>query len=131
MKQKIPGFVRVFVRDSSWRYLCLKDLYQHWNLPGGKLEPGENAMDAAIRELKEETGLKLIHGMILGSRRLVFGGVEWEGYFACAIEVVNVPFLAEPLKFKALDYLGIEELLSQQSEGYAQAIRSMSRQCRG
>lgn len=28
-----------------------------WSLPGGKIEPGETAAAAAIREIKEETGL--------------------------------------------------------------------------
>ena len=27
-----------------------------WEMPGGHIEPGEAAMDAALRELKEETG---------------------------------------------------------------------------
>jgi 8-oxo-dGTP pyrophosphatase MutT (NUDIX family) len=30
-----------------------------WDIPGGHLEPGESAIDAVVRELHEETGLRL------------------------------------------------------------------------
>ena len=36
-----------------------------WSIPGGRIEPGERAKDAALRELKEETGVDAkIEGLI-------------------------------------------------------------------
>jgi 8-oxo-dGTP diphosphatase len=39
-----------------------------WTFPGGEIEPGETPSAAAVRETKEETGLDVVAGRILGKR---------------------------------------------------------------
>lgn len=58
--------VRVVVRDLAGRILLFHtqdptypELGSWWELPGGGLEPGESHVDAAVRELMEETGIRI------------------------------------------------------------------------
>ena len=48
----------VVVRDTSDgpRVLLLR-AYRNWDLPKGRLEPGETPLEGAMREAREETGL--------------------------------------------------------------------------
>ena len=43
--------------DETILYLLLRYGAGHWDLPKGKIEPGETKQEAALRELMEETGL--------------------------------------------------------------------------
>ena len=38
-------------------FLLIRDSYQNWGFPKGHLETGERAEDAALREVREETGI--------------------------------------------------------------------------
>ena len=38
-------------------FLLIRDSYENWGFPKGHLETGERPEDAALREVREETGL--------------------------------------------------------------------------
>ncbi|WP_374329330.1 NUDIX hydrolase [Streptomyces sp. PSKA30] len=67
MAMDIPGEMRLaaaVVVDAQGRVLLVRRseterfLPRVWGVPCGKLEPEESAADGALRELKEETGLR-------------------------------------------------------------------------
>jgi 8-oxo-dGTP diphosphatase len=38
-----------------------------WSIPGGRIEPGESDEEAVVREIREETGLHVTCGRLLGA----------------------------------------------------------------
>lgn len=48
------GVVVVRQTPDGWRYLLLR-AFNHWDFPKGMVEPGEEPLAAAIREVREET----------------------------------------------------------------------------
>lgn len=50
------GAVVVRPHGDGFRYLLLR-AYGYWDFPKGRVEPGESVLEAAVREVAEETGL--------------------------------------------------------------------------
>ena len=66
--------VAVAVRDADGRLLLAKHSAGGvWVLPGGAVDPEERPADAAVREVWEETGLRVVPDRIVG----VYGGPEF------------------------------------------------------
>lgn len=52
--------VDIAVRRDDGKFLGVTNRkYGGWTTPGGKIDPGEEPLQAALRELKEETGLEV------------------------------------------------------------------------
>src|SRR4051794_11720409 len=66
-----PPAVAALVRDGEGRILLQRRSDNgRWNLPAGAVDPGESPADAVIREVREETGLRVRPVRVAG----VFGG---------------------------------------------------------
>jgi 8-oxo-dGTP diphosphatase len=65
--------VGAVVKDERGRLLLIKRGHEPgtglWSLPGGRVEPGETDAEALIREMREETGLTVTAGPLVGSVR--------------------------------------------------------------
>jgi len=65
--------VGAVITDEQGRLLLIKRGHEPgaglWSLPGGRIEPGETDAEALVREMREETGLEVEPGPLLGAVR--------------------------------------------------------------
>lgn len=58
MKENSAGGVVFRKENGLVQILMIEDRFGHWTLPKGKQEQGETDEETAIREIREETGIK-------------------------------------------------------------------------
>ena len=56
-RETSAGGVVYRLHDGHALFLLIRDSYQNWGFPKGHLESGERSEDAAVREVREETGI--------------------------------------------------------------------------
>lgn len=104
----------------GWLYLLLR-AYNHWDFPKGMVEPGEEPLAAAIREVREETlidDLEFAWGEIYTQTNPYSRGKVARYYLArtCTAEV-SLPVIealgrAEHNEFRWVDRAGALKLVS-------------------
>jgi 8-oxo-dGTP diphosphatase len=113
----------VFIRKEE-TILLVKQGYgeQYWSLPGGVMEAGESIVQAAIREVKEETGLDIHLGRLIGvyskpgesALALTFEGYIEDGELKADNEVIDVryfPLAHLPVNIRAHLRQRVEDFL--------------------
>ena len=81
MSGSVIPCVGAVIKDGRGRLLLIKRGHAPgaglWSLPGGRIEPGETDAEALVREMREETGLVIEAGQLIGTvrRRTQDGGL--------------------------------------------------------
>jgi ADP-ribose pyrophosphatase YjhB (NUDIX family) len=80
---RVVPCVGAIITDAAGRLLLIRRGHEPgqglWSLPGGRVEPGETDEQALIREVREETGLAVRPGRLIGAvRRAAPGGAVFD-----------------------------------------------------
>jgi 8-oxo-dGTP diphosphatase len=78
----VVACVGAIVHDVAGRLLLIRRGTEPgrglWSVPGGRVEPGESPADAVEREVREETGLPVRAGAVVGRVRVPGAGVVYD-----------------------------------------------------
>lgn len=101
---KLAGCV---ITDEQGRTLLLhrnNGKHMQWEIPGGKIDAGETAEQAAAREIKEELGVDIEILEKIGDAGFTQGRRKYHYTWFSAVVSGGQPKVAEPKTFDNLEY---------------------------
>src|SRR5690349_5032627 len=114
--------VEIVVRRAGKVLLARRADFDVWGLPGGYVDPGESLAEAAVREVREETGLDVQLSYLIGiySYRYWLGrGYHFAAFLAQPVAGSLTPQAAEAAELR---YVAPEDLPSPLGFGIHQVL---------
>jgi len=103
----------VVIRNDNGELLLLHrntEKLAQWELPGGKVEPGEDFAATAVREAREEVGVNVVIGEMIGNAHFEHVGIDWSYTWFSAELTGEEPRVNEPHSFDGIAYWSIADL---------------------
>ncbi len=86
-----PGVAAIIFNDQHELLLQHRSDNGLWGLPGGAIDPGEEPAEAVVREVYEETGLRVLPERVVG----VFGGPDLRFSYPNGDEIMVISIVFE------------------------------------
>jgi len=101
----------VVIQNKDNEYLLVYNKkYNKWQFPGGKLEKGESAEEAAKREIFEETNLVIEDLEKFGEENFYANNIWWKFYFYRTEKYSGELLIKEKETIGKIKFLGISEI---------------------
>ena len=125
-----PGGAAAAAVDGAGR-VCLLRQYRHagggwlWEVPAGKLDPGEEALVTAQRELEEEAGLRARRWESLGSILTTPGFCDERIHLYLARELEEVPAMPGEHELLEVHWVALTEALKWARDGRIEDAKTL------